>query len=293
MKANQEAKKSKGGAVAMSILALAAMAAALPARAADVAEPRGDIKVQDRLTTQFTVFAGSESNARSLVTGLRTGEPVTLTETTSPGVVKVTTFDPPTRPMGNGNVRIALALAQEQLASQGITSPTSSEIHASLMGGTIMAGNPPHPVQLTGVLELRSQGMGWGQIAQAYGTKLGFVMSRLNSSRAESGPRSETALSRGAGIRTATGAEVRGRAEVETGETAASSRAAEHRPSNASGRGIVTATGAPVFSSRGGVSGRTSVDSDSSGAVVTAGGASAGAQARGAGKGIGVGHGRQ
>lgn len=87
----------------------------------------GTAQVESRIAGDFTTFAGSDANAQSLVTGLRSGTPITLTDTSSTGGATTTTltFDPPTRPMGYGNVFISLALARQQLASYGITDPTA------------------------------------------------------------------------------------------------------------------------------------------------------------------------
>src|SRR5262245_18777245 len=82
---------------------------------------------RDQLVKQYSDFAGSEANARSLVAGLRNGKEVTLTD----GQTK-TTFTPPTRKMGNGNIEIALALAKADLQKQGVTNPTSAQIKTEM-----------------------------------------------------------------------------------------------------------------------------------------------------------------
>ncbi|HEX9398285.1 MAG TPA: hypothetical protein VF943_16265 [Burkholderiales bacterium] len=112
----------------------------------------------DGLTDKYVTLAGSKENSESLVTGLRNGTTVKL----SGG----TTFTPPTGKMGNGNIDIALSLAQEKLRQQGITNPTSEQLKTALIGN---AQNP-------GILKQRADGMGWGQIAQSQGVKLGDVM---------------------------------------------------------------------------------------------------------------------
>jgi hypothetical protein len=83
--------------------------------------------------------------------------------------------------MDGNNVRISLALAQEQLIRLGITRPTPEQLNAVLTGGTLTrgAGSRLTTVPLQGVLQMRAQGMGWGQIASAMGTKLGHVMGGL------------------------------------------------------------------------------------------------------------------
>jgi len=60
--------------------------------------------------------------------------------------------------MGFGNVNIALSLAQQELLQQGITEPTPAQLQAALTGGTLSTSTGPKT--LTGVLTLRSQGMG-------------------------------------------------------------------------------------------------------------------------------------
>lgn len=146
-------------------------------------------QVESRLASGFSGFAGSESNAQSLVTGLRQGSEITLTapgaQSPGPAPVTDTTFVPPTRPMGYGNVRIALSLAREQLAQAGVNQPTPEQIRTALMGGTITtthgtpgaAGTTTTSTPMQGVLQMRADGMGWGQIANSMGVKLGAVMS--------------------------------------------------------------------------------------------------------------------
>jgi len=120
-----------------------------------------------RSESRFGGFAGSNSNADSLANGLRSGTPITLK-----GSGETTTFTPPTRPMGQGNVTRALDLAQRQLAAGGITDPTPNEIRIALMGGSI--SGPDGTTRYPGVLQLRSEGMGWGQIAHTIGVHPGM-----------------------------------------------------------------------------------------------------------------------
>lgn len=113
----------------------------------------------DRLVERYTDLAGSEENARSLVTGLRDGSEVTLTSPSPGGTI---TFVPATGKMGFGNVNIALALADSQLSK--ISNPTTMDLRDALMNSE------------NGILMLRTQGMGWGEIAHAFDLKLGDVM---------------------------------------------------------------------------------------------------------------------
>src|SRR5256885_17260845 len=80
----------------------------------------------DKLVERYTAFAGSESNSKALVTGLRSGSDIQLSAGGS-----TTTIDPPTKKMGGGNVNIALALAEASLKQQGITHPTPEQIKAA------------------------------------------------------------------------------------------------------------------------------------------------------------------
>lgn len=141
------------------------------------------------LISSFSGFAGSEENAASLVNGLRSGSLVTLVPAptgSSSGADAGISFMPPTRPMGWGNVRHALTLAQRELAAQGITDPTPAELQAALTGGSITAATGD-TVALSGTLSLRSQGMGWGQISKTTGVPLGNAASIKASSGTTSG----------------------------------------------------------------------------------------------------------
>ncbi len=100
-----------------------------------------------------TLVGGSEANANTLVSGLRDGTDFRIGSTR---------FDPPTGKMGYGNLNIALALAQESLPEN----PTPEQLKAALIGTSAKPG----------VLALRADGQGWGQIAQSMGFKLGEVM---------------------------------------------------------------------------------------------------------------------
>ncbi len=127
-----------------------------------------------QMQPRFVTLAGSKSNLEDLVHGLRTGTAVTLTATQASGGTPVTqtvTFDPPTRPMGYGNITRALTLASRELAAAGIRNPTPQQLQVALTGGTITTAQGT--TSMAGVLQLRSQGMGWGQIAHDIGVPPG------------------------------------------------------------------------------------------------------------------------
>jgi hypothetical protein len=121
---------------------------------------------RDELVQKYRPLAGSQTNATTLVNGLRNGSDFTLN-----GV----SFDTPTKKMGNGEVNLALSLAEKQL---GTTTPTPQQLQAALIGTT----------EKPGILALRAEGKGWGQIAQSMGIKLGDVM---RSPKAEQHARNE------------------------------------------------------------------------------------------------------
>jgi hypothetical protein len=131
---------------------------------------------------------GPPSSTRKLVNALHTGTSVTLT---SEG--KTATFTP-TGQLGYGEAYIAMALAAEALRNAGVTGcATPEQWQAVLLGGPLSAaGARSSSVSTTssasassnfpGILALRSQGQGWGRIAQTTNVQLGQVMSRAQSS---------------------------------------------------------------------------------------------------------------
>jgi hypothetical protein len=127
-------------------------------------------QADDRLVDKFSRFAGSRSNAESLVNGLRNDTEVKLASAQG-----AASFTPKTDRMGFGNVNIALTLAKATLAEQGIHRPTPQQIEAALNGGTITTKSGER-MRLPGILKQRASGMGWGKIAQANGFKLGELM---------------------------------------------------------------------------------------------------------------------
>ena len=127
-----------------------------------------DQRQAHRISRDFIGFAGSKENAQALALGLRRGSEVTLTSADG----SQTTFTPATGHMGHGNVSKSMALAQRQLAAAGIRHPSPDQIKTSLNGGTVTAPDG-RTTELQGILQLRSQGMGWGKIAHTVGVKPG------------------------------------------------------------------------------------------------------------------------
>ncbi|OGA19817.1 MAG: hypothetical protein A3I01_04010 [Betaproteobacteria bacterium RIFCSPLOWO2_02_FULL_65_24] len=237
-----------------------------------LAPARGETTVSSRISADFATWAGSSANAEALVTGLRNGSEITLTTVDAKGATTSTTFTPPTAKMGHGNVYISLALAKEQLAGVGITQPTAQQLQASLMGGSVTTSDGK--TTLDGVLQMRSQNMGWGQIAQSLGFKLGPVISGMKSANAKLSalPASSTATTRTTTDRTTTTPSQ----GVVTGAGAASTRTAR------SGQGIVTGAGSAAGSGNAHAYGRGMVTG--SGAAVGASGVNAGGNGKALGK---------
>ena len=150
--------------------------AATPTTTARDAVSSGEPQAQVRLVGEFSGFAGSDANARSLVAGLRQGTEITLTAPGAGGQPGTATrLVPPTQPMDYGNVRTALVLAREQLAQLGITQPTPGQIKAVLAGGGIASrtnGRAASPYLHPGLLQMRAGGMGWAKIAGTMGIAL-------------------------------------------------------------------------------------------------------------------------
>jgi hypothetical protein len=112
---------------------LAASLAALPALAANAAPVDASY-----LSAHYADWAGSRENAEAIVTGLRTGSPITIVTSGANRSVSLAGFTPASA-MSYGQVNGALASAQRSLAHVGITRPTAEEIQAALIGGEVVA----------------------------------------------------------------------------------------------------------------------------------------------------------
>jgi len=232
----------------------------------------------DKLTSQFSQWAGSPENANALVTGLRSGKPITLTSPTNtssgntagtaPSASASTTFTPATEPMGYGNIKIALSLAKTQLAQQGITQPTPEQLQTALNGGQLVTagGTGTQMTTMQGVLQMRADGMGWGQIANSMGIKLGTVM----SGKANVAP----ATSR-SGITTASGNTIT--ASKAHGKGITTGSGSTNPSAKAQGKGITTASGSASTAGKGqGKSGIVTASGSAGGSSITTGAGQAG-----------------
>lgn len=101
------------------------------------------------LAPQLVAFSGSTGNFDSVVNGLTSGAPVTLTTLTPDGLIQVVTFLPGTTITAADAAR-QLEAARQNLIARGVAAPTAQQLAVSLVGGplTTLSGTAP----LTGVL---------------------------------------------------------------------------------------------------------------------------------------------
>ena len=120
-------------ALAASLAASLAFTAA--AMAANAPQTEGS-----RLAARYSDWAGGQSNADALVTGLRSGSPVTLVTNGADRSVSLAGFSP-SGPMSYGAVNNALSDAQRSLSRMGITHPNAEQIQAALIGGEVLSSS--------------------------------------------------------------------------------------------------------------------------------------------------------
>jgi hypothetical protein len=149
-------------------------------------EAQGPAVVQ-RVSTQFADLACTADNARKLVESLHNGTSVTLS-----AQGKTATFTP-TAKLGYGEAYIAMALAGEALRNAGVSGcATPDQWQSALLGGPLAAAGTTTSVSSTtatssassrfpGVLALRAQGQGWGQIARTTNVQLDRIVTRARS----------------------------------------------------------------------------------------------------------------
>jgi len=98
---------------------------------------------------QLVPFSGSSANFDSLVNGLTSGAPVTLTTANPDGSAQIVTFLPgPSLTVGDAARR--LETARQNLIASGIATPTAQQVAVALMGGPLTALSGT--ATLTGVL---------------------------------------------------------------------------------------------------------------------------------------------
>ncbi len=302
-----------------SVLLACAIAVAFPAVAADAATTTTTTTTstpttpsaigtssttEAKLAAEFADFLGGETQAKSVVSALRQGtsfnadaessaapttatSPTTTAGTTTGSTTTGTTAGSTTTgatstssssgTMGYGEVRMTLRLAQAQLNQMGITQPTDAELAAVLQGGEVGG------TQVDGILALRADGMGWGQIAQKSGMTVGQLMGKApaktatvttSASASKAGKPSATTTTR-----SASAPQARANGYIPSSPKAGSTqvRSNGYIPSGKSnGAGIVSGAGDRTVAASGMNRGQTHKAGTS--AQSSAGGASAGAR---------------
>ena len=173
-----------------------ALFAAVPAFAQDTTTDNTvetDASVpKDRLVDRYSGAEGFPEDATDIVSDLRTGGDFTTTTTTTKPVLNADgtqatnpdgslkfetvttteTIENPNGPMGWGEVNITLAMAEKLIGSGDAAS-----LDEALTGTSVT--NADGTVTTTdGLLQMRADGMGWGQIAKELGFKLGSVVGK-------------------------------------------------------------------------------------------------------------------
>ncbi|MGH7798275.1 MAG: hypothetical protein ACREQ2_25715 [Candidatus Binatia bacterium] len=231
-------------------------------------------------------------DSKQVVNDLRNGQWTTTATDPTTKTTTTTTEALPTGKMGYGNVKISLALAQESLRQQGIMQPTSEQLHTALAGGQMVPGDTT--TQTNGILQMRADGMGWGQIAQKYNVKLGQLMSGKQPVTTTTS--TATTSTTGKGITTAGGKSSADGSVTVTGKghgkAFSGSESQENGIVSASGRTAGTSSSSVSQGGRGIVSGSGRSVGHTSGIVTGAGnghqyGASGGGHGNGGGHGKG------
>jgi len=186
-------------ALSNSVYAQSDRVAAEAATMNKLAAKLGSWRAQERLSGDFSAFAGSRGNARKLVAGLRRSRPVTLTSARGAVGRDAAIILPPTGPMSYGDIYTALALTRQRLAAQGISNPTPWQIQFALVGGTAIGGNPPEARTTHGILQLRGKGESWAKIADDFGLKLGSVLGSMKAANQRLSVRTATTSASAAG----------------------------------------------------------------------------------------------
>lgn len=119
-----------------------------------------------RLIAEFTPWVGSRDETRDLVLALRTGRASAETGPAS--------LAPVTGPLGYGEVRLALKMAQGVLQQQGVPYPSPDQLRVALHGGGLNTAQGE--VVVPGVLTQKMLGSSWATLARAYGVSVQDVL---------------------------------------------------------------------------------------------------------------------
>lgn len=114
------------------LAALALALATIPALAATAPD--------SRLSSRYSTWAGSKTNADSLVTGLQNGTTVMLMTAGPNNTRSLAGFTPPAA-LSPEEVEAALAKARSTLSGMGIRQPSADQIQAALVGGEVTLAN--------------------------------------------------------------------------------------------------------------------------------------------------------
>lgn len=87
---------------------------------------------------------------QTLITGLNTGKPVTITTPLASGYLQTVSFVPSSGPMPQAKATQLIQRAERDLAARGIAKPTALQIAVTLIGGTL--STPDGDVQVPGLL---------------------------------------------------------------------------------------------------------------------------------------------
>ena len=157
--------------LALALLALAPAAQAQDSTADNDAEVQASVPA-DRIADRYadTLFDGDEDAAADTVENLRKGGDIETTNADG----TTTTVENANGPMGYGEINIALGMA-EKMVDGGDAETWQDALYGSAdttnSDGTVVEGGD-------GILQMRADGMGWGQIAKELGFKLGSVVGK-------------------------------------------------------------------------------------------------------------------
>lgn len=148
--------------------------------------------VIQRISSQLGELVCSQDTVQNLVNALHDGQSVTLTSNVN-GQQQSSTFNATGTRLGYGEAFIALSLAAEQLRNAGVTGcATPEQWQAVLLGGPLAVNqtssgsnsfaSASSSTTVPGIITLRNQGQGWGQIARSANVQLGQIVSNASVS---------------------------------------------------------------------------------------------------------------
>lgn len=155
----------------LALALLAPTAQAQDTTTGNDAEARASVPA-DRIADRYadTLFGGDEDAAADTVESLRKGGDIETTNADG----TTTTVENANGPMGYGEINIALGMA-EKMVDDGDAETWQDALYGSAdttnSDGTTVEGGD-------GILQMRADGMGWGQIAKELGFKLGSVVGK-------------------------------------------------------------------------------------------------------------------